>query len=255
MKVTTKGKVNRVYGGLLGQHTGTKCEVVAAFEFVNRCEDDTQIDLDFSYIDLRREMAMQVFPKLDIVGFFSTNSTIHPAGDDTKILMAMEYFGVVTPIYLVLSTDLSQAEELPVATYESNKINEQFKRINCIVEGCDSERICLETVTKANDLQTDESAMIQNMLTIKNAVQVLKSNLNLIKSNLNNPKLQNEPKFISLLDELTKNYPNVNDINYKELLKEKEQEILILNNICSSSVNVSLQGRLESVSEERRLFK
>ena len=67
MRVTSKGKVNRVYGALMGQKIGTKVEIFYAFEFVNNSSNENKIDLDIKYIDTRRDLATQLFPKFDIV--------------------------------------------------------------------------------------------------------------------------------------------------------------------------------------------
>ena len=82
MRVTSKGAISRVYGALMGQKIGTKVEIFSAFEFVNNSKDSSKIDLDIKYIDTRRDLATQLFPKLDIVGFFSTNEINKP--EDAK---------------------------------------------------------------------------------------------------------------------------------------------------------------------------
>ena len=54
----------------MGQKIGTKVEIFSAFEFFNQSEDPEKINLDINYIDTRKDLANQLFPKLDIVGFF-----------------------------------------------------------------------------------------------------------------------------------------------------------------------------------------
>ena len=90
MLVTSKGSTSRVYGALMGQKIGTKVEIFSAFEFVNNSKDSSKIDLDIKYIDTRRDLATQLFPKFDIVGFFSTNDTLNPNENDKQILNAMD---------------------------------------------------------------------------------------------------------------------------------------------------------------------
>ena len=156
MKVTSNDKINRVYGALMGQKIGIKVEIFSAFEFFNQSQDPEKINLDINYIDTRRDLANQLFPKLDIVGFFSTNKTTNPNEKDKEIIKAMQYFGVINPIYLVLSTEIEKVNELPISAFEFDKNTKKFNEINHIIEGWESKRICLVKVTKATDLQRNQ---------------------------------------------------------------------------------------------------
>jgi hypothetical protein len=248
MKINTAGKNNRVYGGLLGHYKGDKCIIYTAFEFVNLSADDNQMtNFDISYIEDRRKLTEQLYPNYEIVGFFSTNTTLVPEKNDEEVIKLMEYFGVITPVYLMLGTDLANVEELPVATYKIEKTSKSFTKVEHVLEGNESERVCLETVTRSGDVINNESAIVQNMETIKNAIGVLKSNLKTIKNSLNNPAFLNDPHYISLLNEISYNYPDANNSDHLKFIKEKEEETLILNNLCASSINVSLQGRIDSL--------
>jgi hypothetical protein len=186
-----------------------------------------------------------------------TNSSTSPEENAVnEILKTMDFFGVVAPLCLVLSTDLSNSEELPVSVYQIEKNLHKYFKLPHIIEGFESERISLDTVTKSTDFQNNESAMIQNMLTFKSALEVLKSHLNLIKGASENDKFKNDPQFIALIDELVKNYPNVNSQDLMKMLNDKQEEFMILNNVCSDSINISLQGRVDGLSagsqEEKR---
>lgn len=245
MRVTSKGLIKRVYGALLGQKIGKKVEIFSAFEFVNQSKDEKKIDFDITYIDTRRDLAMQLFPKLDIVGFFSTNKSSRPNEIDSQMLETMKYFGVITPIYLVLSTEVEKAAELPIETYEADYTDNAFNKVNHIVEGWESERICLDTIIKSSDIQNEESTFIKNYKTTKNALNVLKENLILIKASISNPKFKNDEKFKAMLDELINNYPDLEQSDYPELINAKKKEIFVLNNLCASSIGKSFQGKGE----------
>ena len=241
MRVTSKGKVNRVYGALMGQKIGTKVEIFYAFEFVNNSSNENKIDLDIKYIDTRRDLATQLFPKFDIVGFFSTNNTSKPNENDKQILNAMNYFGVINPVYLVLSTtNIEKEKELPVSTFWYDKSIEKFTEVRHIIEGWESERICLETVTKNTDVESEENGLVKNIQTTQNALAVLKENLLLIKKNME--KFKNDPKFMKLVEDLIINYPSIEKSDYQTLMKNKQKEILLLNNICLSTLQSSYMG-------------
>jgi hypothetical protein len=246
MKVTTKGKVTRVYGALMGQRIGSKVEIFSAFEFFNQSQDPSKINLDMQDIDTRRDLATQLFPKLDIVGFFSTNEVTEPNEIDFEVIKTMNYFGVLTPIFLILSTKVDDKKELPITVFECDKKTKQFKKLNHIMEGWESERICLETVTKTTDIRNDVSSnLIQNLTTMKNAFLVLKDNLKLIKDNMD--KFEKDEKFMEMLEDLVINYPSIKESDYQEVLNEKEKEVLILNNICSTVLENSYLGKTQKL--------
>ena len=248
MRVTSNGKVKRVFGALMGLKTGTKVEIFSAFEFSNQSPEPDKIDLDIQYIDTRRDLATQLFPKLDIIGFFSTNDSITPNEKDREILKAMTYFGVITPVYLVLSTNVEKASELPIGVYDIDKTKKTFNKVNHVIEGWESERICLETVTKTAEIGNDQSGLIQNLQTTKNALNVLKENLDLIKNNMK--KFEKDEKFKEMLEDLLINYPSANESDYEEMIAEKQKEVFILNNICAGTIENSYLGKANSLNKE-----
>ena len=248
MRVTSNGKVKRVFGALMGLKTGTKVEIFSAFEFSNQSPEPDKIDLDIQYIDTRRDLATQLFPKLDIIGFFSTNDSITPNEKDREILKAMTYFGVITPVYLVLSTNVEKASELPIGVYDIDKTKKTFNKVNHVIEGWESERICLETVTKTAEIGNDQSGLIQNLQTTKNALNVLKENLDLIKNNMK--KFEKDEKFKEMLEDLLINYPSANESDYEEMIAEKQKEVFILNNICAGTIENSYLGKTNSLKKD-----
>ena len=108
------------------------------------------------------------------------------------------------------------------------------------MEGWESERICLETVTKNTDVENEENGLVKNIQTTQNALAVLKENLILIKKNIE--KFKNDPKFMQLIEDLIINYPSIEKSGYQTLMKNKQKEILLLNNICLTTLQSSYMG-------------
>ena len=120
----------------------------------------------------------------------------------------MDYFGVINPVYLILSTkDIEKEKELPVNTFWYDKSIAKFTEVRHIIEGWESERICLETVTKVTDIENEENGLVKNIQTTQNALGVLKENLILIKKNLE--KFKNNKEFMKLVEDLIINYPEI----------------------------------------------
>ena len=69
---------------------------------------------------------------------------------------------------------------------------------------------------------------------------VLKENFVLIKNNLE--KFKNNKTFMKLVEDLIINYKEIEKSDYQELMKNKQKEILMLNNICLSTMQSSYIG-------------
>ena len=126
----------------------------------------------------------------------------------------------------------------------SNKIYDKsigkFTEVRHVIEGWESERICLETVTKVTDVENEENGLVKNIQTTQNALGVLKENLLLIKKNL--VKFKDNKEFMKLVEDLIINYPEIEKSDYQTLMKTKQKEILMLNNICISTMQSSYIG-------------
>jgi COP9 signalosome complex subunit 6 len=245
MKVLTDNPEIRVYGGLLGVVSGKKIEVLTSFEFDNKSKDPLQIDIDLNFVEERKTLTDQLFPLYQVLGVYSTSKNAIQQESDKNLLNAMEFLGVPNPIYITLGTDLTNVLELPLTAYEFNRNLKEYIKITHTIESSDPERICLDTVIKSSDTQNNDSLVVQNMVTLKNALGVLKSNLKIINENLYNDKYLNDPEFIKQVDSMIKNYPDFHSPDVIKLMNSSFEEILVLNNICAGCVGVNFLGRWE----------
>ena len=245
MRVLTDNHEIRVYGGLLGLISGKKIEVLTSFEFDNKSIDSKQIDIDLNFVEERKTLTDQLFPLYQVLGVYSTSKNAVQQENDKGLLKAMEFLGVPNPIYITMGTDLTNVNELPITAYELNRNSKEFVKMPHTIESSDPERICLDTVIKSSDMQNNDSLIVQNMVTLKNALGMLKSNLKIIKDSLNNDKLLNDPEFIRQTDSIIRNYPDYLNPDVINLMNSSFEEILVLNNICVGSASANLQGRCE----------
>ncbi len=235
INIITQGKTNNVFGGLLGYNYGNKVEICYAFEIL--AEGDK---LDYKFMEERKSVVEKSFPNYQILGFFATHQEMKIEGFHCEMAKFMESFGINRPIFLILSTELDNVEVLPVKVYEYD--NNNFTHLEHTIESSDSERIGLETVSRNMNSDNVDSNVVQNMTVLKNAISVLKSNLNLIKDNID----EKDPIMLMMIDEMVKNYPNTNNSDLFELLINGEKETLLLNNIASSSIGLSYMGKVDA---------
>jgi hypothetical protein len=245
MSLITNNKDVRIFGGLLGQVTDKRADILYSFELLNTSNTPNKVEIDLKYLEERRRLVEQQFKNYELLGFYTISSDTLPRNEDKAVFEALKTVGVISPFYLVMSYNLEGQSILPVSVYEINKLNGQFLKIKHEFEGLDSERICLDTVTNFTDFQDSESAMIQNMNTTKNAVNMLKENLCLIKQSFDDPKFNNDPVYLALLDEIVRNFPEVRNKDSLNMMNYGIGEIGMLNNICASTTSLNYQGRLE----------
>ncbi|MCQ2819748.1 MAG: hypothetical protein MJ252_20985 [archaeon] len=250
MRINTNNQNIRVYGALMGIRHQTHVEVFSTFEFENTSKDPKKCEFDKKYIDTRRELATQLYPKYDIVGFYSTNNSSLPAKEDQEILDTLLFFGIISPIYAILNTASQNNERLPLTVYELDKLSKDnvFKELGYNIESMESERICLDTVTKAASFNEEKSGLVQNFTIFKNAAGMLKENLNLILTHMD--KYKDDPVFQAGLNDILWNIPKAQFSDYFDVMGEKKKEILIFNNICAGVIENSYQGRNNQIEKQ-----
>lgn len=235
-------KSERVFGGLIGEQHGNKIELYAIFEFLNNKVIGDDVDLDLEFLDSRRKIAEQLYPNYDFVGFFSTNNiNDSPNSLDAKVYDVLKKQGVCSPINLVLCSELADKKVLPLKAYFYNETQKEFVSMPLEINGYESERICLDTVTKDGGAQFNDSKLVQNTETLKSALLMLKSNLSSVLELVKDENLRKNPKFVELVDDLMKNYPSSsNNADLQNFLKSSLDEMLVISNVASSSIGISL---------------
>lgn len=233
---------NRVFGGLIGEQHGDKIEIFSIFEFLEtETSTPDKFSLDLDFLEQRRKIAEQLYPNYEFIGFFSTNNeSDQPNKLDLEVYNSLTKIGVVSPINIVLCSELSDKQTLPIKAYNLNKSTQEFDQIKMEISGYESERICLDTVVKSEGDQFKYSQLVQNENTIKSALTMLKMNLKGVLEMVKDKKNHSNPKFIELIDDLMKNYPksssNRDNIDF---IQSSLREILILSNVTSTSIGTN----------------
>lgn len=236
----------RVFGGIIGEKTGSKIEILSNFEFLDKSDPAKNkiVDLDLEFLEERYKTVEQLFPNYEFVGLFSVGENTMADEQDKIIAKHLIKFGVINPIALILSSDLLDKEELPLKVFSYDKHSENFTQVHHEIVGYDSERICIDTVTKSGGVQNNDSQIVQNMDTIRSALSMLKSNLKTVLYQMKQPENQSSQEFAELLNDIIVNHPNSSDPDLKQLLDTSMEEMLILNNIVASSVGINYSSKV-----------
>ncbi|KAI7962178.1 hypothetical protein MJO28_000272 [Puccinia striiformis f. sp. tritici] len=174
-----------IFGALIGTQIGKKIEVVNCFEILI----DVDGKVNDGFLKTRREQFQQVFPTLDLLGWYTNGS--EPRERDLMILNEVaESTDLSSPIIIfynpfsMLTDETSATKELPVHIYEFTQATntdggEAFVKCAFDVQTSEAERIAVDCVAKPN-VGSKENGLVASLITQKNAIQMLYNKLGLI---------------------------------------------------------------------------
>jgi COP9 signalosome complex subunit 6 len=106
----------RVLGCLLGIQTGRSVEIFNSFELKYDVLDEL-IVLDRGFLTQKQEQYKKVFPKYDILGWYSTGTGVQVA--DMQVHKALADINE-SPLYMLLDPTINHgAKDLPITIFES----------------------------------------------------------------------------------------------------------------------------------------
>ncbi|KAL3161406.1 hypothetical protein ABBQ32_010296 [Trebouxia sp. C0010 RCD-2024] len=175
----------RVLGCLLGQQTGRVVDVSNSFEFVYEATP-TGLVINEGLLAKKTEQYKQVFPKLDIVGWYATGEEIQD--DDMAIHRKVMELNE-SPVFLLFHTQQSIVrKDLPVSLYESelhvmeDRPSFHFVQAKFTVETSEAERIGVNQVAKVhatgNPTGTDQLAA--HLTAIQSALKMLSGRIGIL---------------------------------------------------------------------------
>lgn len=146
---STAGTHVRVMGCLLGSQSGRTVDISNSFEMRFDAEG---LNLDQAFLTKKQEQYKQVFPKLDVVGWYATGSELQDA--DMHMHRKVSEINE-SPVFLLLNPMVDcLRKDLPVTLYETEfhvmdgAPSMVFVRANYTVETSDAERIGVDQVAK-----------------------------------------------------------------------------------------------------------
>ncbi|KAG0624917.1 hypothetical protein M758_2G013900 [Ceratodon purpureus] len=148
-KAQTQGGARppRVYGCVLGVQTGRTVEIFNSFELLY---DPVADVLDRAFLETKQEQYKKVFPKYDVLGWYSTGSDVQDS--DMHIHKALMDINE-SPVYVLLNPTINHAQkDLPISIFESelHVIDEVpsliFVNASYTIETVEAERISVDHV-------------------------------------------------------------------------------------------------------------
>jgi len=184
LRLQTRNPTPLVLGGLLGTQNGRDVDIVNTFELaiVNGNEDatmsDDEVKIDVSFLQERRDQYKQVFPSLDLIGWY----TVSPQPTPLHIAIHNQFTTYTpTPLLLVLSptsatSDASDQQALPIKAYEPSieirdrKSRSVFVEVAFKVETGEAERIAVDFTARGGEGGT---SLTSHLATQRAAIKML----------------------------------------------------------------------------------
>ncbi|KAA0194898.1 COP9 signalosome complex subunit [Fasciolopsis buskii] len=170
-----------VYGALLGKQEGHHVEITNSFELLL---DEPHIAVNAEFYSTREAQCKQVYPDLDIVGWYTTGGAITESDE-----LFNRQMQELNESLLIVKLDPLQTcgDQLPVRIYESVVDNDgrlHFRQVAYTLATDEAERIGIDCVARISMSSTDQGSSMtaEHLLGNYQAVHMLCNRLFLIRS-------------------------------------------------------------------------
>ncbi|CAO3647773.1 unnamed protein product [Mucor hiemalis] len=234
----------RLYGALLASQSGRDIDIVNSFELPLHVDDKDEVVLDKTFLLYKLEQLKQVFPTLDLMGWYSLGST--PTESDLKL---HEQFLQVSESALFLQMDptaLSGGErEFPIDIYESiiDMVDENtrlaFVKSSYKVETGEAECIAVDHVAKPSSSSSDTglgNTLIAHLTTQRNAIAMLNSRIQFLHQYLQDTKsgvIPMDHDIIRQISSICARSPVLEKQAFKEQFSTEYNDVLLVAYLAS----------------------
>ncbi|CAK9275875.1 unnamed protein product [Sphagnum jensenii] len=238
----------RVYGCVIGVQTGRTVEIFNSFELHY---DATQNVLDRAFLESKQEQYKKVFPKYDVLGWYSTGSDIQDS--DMLIHKALTDINE-SPVYLLLNPAINHAQkDLPIAIFESElHVIEGvpsliFVNASYTIETVEAERISVDHVAhiKPSDGSSAATQLAAHLTGMHSAIKMLNSRIRVLHHHLVSIQKGEAPYDHSLLRQvssLVRRLPAIDSSRFQDDFLMEYNDTLLMTYLatitkCSSTMN------------------
>ncbi|CAM6090918.1 unnamed protein product [Calypogeia fissa] len=238
----------RVFGCVLGVQTGRTVEIFNSFELTY---DPALECLDRPFLETKQEQYKKVFPKYDVLGWYSTGSDVQDS--DMQIHKALMDINE-SPIYILLNPAINHAQkDLPITLFESElHIIEGvpsliFVKSSYTIETVEAERISVDHVAhiKPSDGSTATTQLAAHLTGMHSAIKMLNSRIKVLHHHLVSIQKGEVPYEHSLLRQissLVRRLPAIDSPKFQDDFLMEYNDTLLMTYLatitkCSSTIN------------------
>eukprot|EP00245_Coleochaete_scutata_P017813 TRINITY_DN8926_c0_g1_i1.p1 TRINITY_DN8926_c0_g1~~TRINITY_DN8926_c0_g1_i1.p1 ORF type:complete len:301 (+),score=47.20 TRINITY_DN8926_c0_g1_i1:213-1115(+) len=247
------GPAPRVIGCVIGVQSGRNVEIFNSFELKFDAFPDGTIVVDRAFLTQKQEQYKKVFPKNDILGWYSTGSDIHDA--DMQIHKALMDINE-SPIYLLLNPAINHAQkDLPISIYESElHVIEGapsliFVKSMYTIETVEAERISVDHVAhiKPSDGSSAATQLAAHLTGMHSAIKMLHSRVKVLHHLLTTISKEEAPYEHSLLRQISsllRRLPTIDSLKFQEEFLMEYNDTLLMTYMATITKGTSTINEL-----------
>ena len=260
----------RVIGCLLGEQKGRVIHITNTFEMNFKADSEEQ-NVDQEHLNFKKQQYKTVFPKLEVIGWYSTGDKIQE--NDLQTHKTISEINE-SPVFLLLDPTISAANrDLPIKLYETEMHviegipSQIFVQAKYTVDSLEAERIAVDQVARIvpSGKASSTEQLSSHMTGMQNAIKMLRMRISTILGVVKQMKEGKIPYDHGLLREissLVRRLPVGTDKTKKGLNLEYNDTLLITYLSVMTSGNATLHELVnkinatydQRVSHRRTLF-
>jgi len=177
-----------VFGALLATQSGREIDIVNSFELLYSRDESNKVFIDKEYLAMKQEQLKQVFPQLDLMGWYALGS--NPTSSDIQV--HTQFFDInESPLFLQLNPNslTNGNKELPLGIYESlidiidGQAQAVFVRSQYKIATGEAERIAVDHASRPSmsaDKNGAGGSLIPSLTTQRNAIEMLQIRIRIL---------------------------------------------------------------------------
>ncbi|ORX38898.1 hypothetical protein BD324DRAFT_617828 [Kockovaella imperatae] len=243
-RLTSPDHPEKLIGALLGTQSNRDVSISNSFELVYQMEHGAaggDVDmseganrspnkgsnLNIDFLTRRGDDFKEVFPTLDIVGWYTIGQT--PTADHAR-LHRQFLEKVDSPLFLLF--DPSQlGDGLPFSVYEASfadtsssstftAAGTKFIKLDYAIETGEAERIAVDGISRGDaGAQGDESGVVGNLTTLRNAIGMLHERISILTAYITgviNKTAEPDQSILRQLSSLVSSLPTIDSVGFQE---------------------------------------
>ena len=209
-----QGDQPKVYGALLGTQKGRNVEVSNCFEIKTVVKPDKVESLDNEYLTEKDTMFKQVYPNLDVIGWYSNGLTADTEASESEFHRQLTEWNVCLLFLKLVTANLNN--QLPITIYEVSidpnvPTGVTFSEVSYTLATEEAERIGVDHVARVSASgSVDTSAASDHLMVQCRALKMLFSRIQIISQYLKAVKageISPSPEVLRDIQSLTRQLP------------------------------------------------
>ena len=261
-----EGERAKVYGALLGTQKGRHVEVSNCFEIKTVVKEDKEACLDNDYLTEKDTMFKQVYPNLDVIGWYSNGLTADTEASESEFHRQLTEWNVCLLFLKLVTANINN--QLPITIYEvaidpNVPTGVTFSEVSYSLATEEAERIGVDHVARVSASgSVDTSAASDHLMVQYRALKMLFYRIKVISQYLKAVKAGNippSPEVLRDIQSLTRQLPVTQTPEMNEEWLVQANDVLLTTYLSSMTTSAdqasSLVKKLNTIFDKQAVTR